>query len=266
MTINTTWPPPVASPLQLSPRVVHLLAPNAGPWTYEGTNTWIVGEPGGEQCVVFDPGSFDPTYLGLIVSEAAQRGWTVSAVMITHNHPDHIKGTSELAQLCGCEVWALDAVPDCRPLHVGTRLDFDGLEIEVMHLPGHTEDSTAFFLPAEHAVVSGDTVLAGRSCAVFGSLSDLFLSSKRLRDLAEDEHVVLLPGHGPVISDPLVTIDQALAARSGRLADVRELRRQDITSVEAVTDRLYGQVDPARREAAEQAVSAYLEHVCGHTP
>jgi hypothetical protein len=99
------------------------------------------------------------------------------------------------------------------------------------------------------------------SCAVFGTLQDLFTSTNRLKALAEQGELALLPGPGPVITDPVDTIDRSIGARLRRLDDVRELRRRNVTSVEAVTDHIYGDVDAARRPAEEQAISAYLEHV-----
>ncbi|HET6563092.1 MAG TPA: MBL fold metallo-hydrolase, partial [Marmoricola sp.] len=204
-----------------------VLAPNPGIMTLDGTNTWVLREPGARRSVVIDPGPLDEGHLEAVASAAGE----VGVVLLTHAHLDHSEGAAAFAGRVGCGVRALD--PSYRlggeGLHDGDVVAVDGLELHVVGTPGHTSDSLSFVLPADDAVLTGDTVL-GRGTTVVahpdGKLGAYLDSLHRLHRLAEAASLrQVWPGHGPVIDDALAALDLYLAHRSERLEQVREALR-----------------------------------------
>ncbi len=182
-----------------------VLAPNANMMTLDGTNTWVLKEPDGARSVVIDPGPSILTHLDSVAAVAEE----VAVVLLTHHHPDHAEAAKEFAERAGCGVRALD--PEYRlgseGLGDGDVVEVDGLEVRVVGTPGHTADSLSFLVPAERAVLTGDTVL-GRGTTVVahpdGQLGAYLSSLDRLHALAEAHEVdAIWPGHGPVIEDAL---------------------------------------------------------------
>jgi glyoxylase-like metal-dependent hydrolase (beta-lactamase superfamily II) len=240
--------------------------------TLDGTNTWILREPGATRSVVIDPGPADVVHLDAVAAAAGP----VAVVLLTHHHLDHSEGARELAQRMGCGVRALDPAMrlGSEGLAEGDVVDVDGLEVRVVGTPGHTADSLSFWLPAEGAVLTGDTVL-GRGTSVVahpdGELGAYLDSLDRLHALALSREITSIwPGHGPVIDDALVTIDAYVAHRRDRLEQVREAVRAieregglpaESSLAGAVVERVYADVDPVLWGAAELSVRAQLAYL-----
>src|SRR5688500_1842720 len=204
-----------------------VLAPNANPMTLDGTNTWVLREPGGSRSIVVDPGPPDPGHLDAVRSVAGD----VAAVLLTHHHLDHSEAAREFAESVGCGVRALDPAYrlGSEGLGEGDVVEVDGLEVHVVATPGHTADSLSFLLPAEQIVLTGDTVL-GRGTTVVahpdGRLGAYLDSLDRLHALAEArEATAIWPGHGPVIDDALAVLDHYIAHRQQRLQQVGDAVR-----------------------------------------
>ena len=167
-----------------------MLAPNANMMTLDGTNTWILREPGAPRSIVIDPGPPDEPHLAAVAELAGE----VGVVLLTHHHLDHSEAAKEFAERMGCGVRALD--PEYRlgseGLGDGDVVELDGLEVHVVATPGHTADSLSFVLPAERAVLTGDTVL-GRGTTVVAhptASSGAYLDSlDRLHALAESREI-----------------------------------------------------------------------------
>jgi len=240
-----------------------VLAPNAGPMTLDGTNTWVLREPDARHSIVIDPGPLDDGHLAAI-HEAAD---PVGVVLLSHRHLDHSEGARAFAGVAGCGVRALD--PEFRlgseGLAGGDVVEVDGLDVRVVATPGHSSDSLSFVLPAESAVLTGDTVL-GRGTTVVahpdGELGAYLGSLRRLRDLAESAEVTRVwPGHGPLIDDALAVIEGYLAHRAERLEQVREAVAAGASTPREVVERVYADVDPVLWPAAELSVRAQLEYL-----
>ncbi len=202
-----------------------MLAPNPSLMTLDGTNTWIIAEPGSPRAVVVDPGPDDRGHLRRVHRQVTGAGQAVARILLTHSHPDHAEGATTFATMTGAPVQAAD--PAYRQgdegLVPGTTVTAAGCEIQVIPTPGHTTDSVSLHIPADHALLTGDTVL-GRGTTVIasdGNLTDYLATLDKLRALTDQaELTTLLPGHGPLLTSPAATLDYYISHRRERLAEV----------------------------------------------
>ncbi|WP_406726268.1 MBL fold metallo-hydrolase [Streptomyces sp. GD-15H] len=251
-------------------RAVNVLAPNASVMTLDGTNTWILSEPDSARAIVVDPGPLDEGHLRNVVGTAERAGKRVALTLLTHGHPDHAEGATRFAELTGTKVRALD--PELRlgdeGLSGGDVVNVGGLELRVVPTPGHTADSLSFHLPADGAVLTGDTVL-GRGTTVVahpdGRLGDYLDTLRRLRSLTVDDGVhTVLPGHGPVLEDAQGAVEYYLAHRAHRLAQVETAVENGHRTPSEVVAHVYSDVDRSLWPAAELSVRAQLEYLRDH--
>jgi glyoxylase-like metal-dependent hydrolase (beta-lactamase superfamily II) len=253
-----------------TPRAVNVLAPNPSAMTLDGTNTWLLSEPESPLAVVVDPGPLDEGHLRNVVDTAERAGKRVALTLLTHGHADHAEGAARFAELTGTKVRALD--PAFRlgdeGLDAGDVVETGGLELRVVATPGHTSDSLSFHLPADHAVLTGDTVLGRGTTMVAhpdGRLGDYLDSLRRLRSLTTDGGVhTVLPGHGPVLEDAQGAIEFYLAHRAHRLAQVETAVEEGHRRPEEVVAHVYADVDRSLWPAAELSVRAQLEYLREH--
>jgi len=249
-----------------------LLAPNPGMMTLDGTNTWVLREPGAAQCVVVDPGPVEDGHLERLDDELGD----VGLVLVTHHHFDHSETAEELGRRKGCPVraWGPTYTFDADPLADGEVVEVDGLRLEVVFTPGHTDDSISLLLPAEKALLTGDMVL-GRGTTVIawpdGDLGAYFESIERMRALAASGAVERLwPAHGPVLDDALGTLEHYLVHRRQRLEQVEDALAQlgigvpdleDEALPRRVVEIVYQDVDESLWGAAEWSVRAQLAYL-----
>lgn len=241
-------------------------APNPGPMTLDGTNTWVISDPA-EGAVVVDPGPSIESHLAAIMAACAPR---LTTILLTHRHLDHSEGAAVLAEQADCGVRAAD-----RQFRVG-RDGLDGgqlitlgaLSLEVFETPGHTSDSRSLLLSGPDGasrLITGDIVL-GRGTTVIthpdGNLEAYFDSLDLLEQLVKTHNVVeLLPGHGPIVTDPPPWLSFYRRHRRERLAEIRAaLAAGDRTASEIVA-RVYAEVDRSLWPAAEQSVRAQLDYL-----
>ena len=248
-----------------------VLAPNPGMMTLDGTNTWVLQEPGASACVVVDPGPLQDGHLERLTAEIGD----VGLVLLTHHHADHSEVAAEFARRKGCAVRALEPslCVDAPPLVDGEDISVDGLALRVLTTPGHTADSISLVLPADGALLTGDMVL-GRGTTVVahpdGQLRPYFDSITRMRALAASGEVTTLwPAHGPVLDDALGVLDFYLAHRRERLAQVERALAElavaispdlaeDPTLPRQVVEVVYADVDESLWGAAELSGRAQL--------
>jgi len=250
-----------------TPRAQRVLAPNPGPMTLEGTNTWLLAEPGATRAVLVDPGPDDERHRTAVLMEAAVRGLQIALVLLTHGHPDHADGAERLTAAVGAPMRAFDPAYRIGPdgLVDGDIVALDGLELLVVATPGHTADSVCLLVRADGSLLTGDTLL-GRGWTVVahpdGRLGDYLSSLERLRSLcAETPVTALLPGHGPVRPDAVPLIDGYVAHRAERLAQVQRAVEEGAEQPAEVVRRVYADVSRALWPAAEQSVRAQLDYL-----
>ena len=251
----------------VTPLASVVLARNPSPMTLEGTNTWVLRAPGIEACVVIDPGEEDDGHLRRV----AEHG-PVALVLLTHRHHDHAGGARRFAELTGAPVRALDPslVLGSEALGEGDVIAAAGVELRVVHTPGHTSDSLSFLLDGplldRTTVLTGDTIL-GRGTTVIahpdGALGPYLESLRRLADLAPG--TVVLPGHGPELPDAPAVAAAYLAHREQRLDQVRDALTQlgpDATARQIV-ETVYADVDEVLWPAADLSVEAQQVYLRG---
>lgn len=243
---------------EVSSKAVCVLAPNPSPWTLDGTNTWVVGEPGGP-CVIIDPGPLGGGHEAAILATVENRRARVSAVVLTHGHIDHSEGAEDLARSLNVPVRSFSA----RSLGDHDRIEVNGGELRVLATPGHSSDSVCFVLDDD--VLTGDTVL-GRGTSLVahpdGRLAEYLESLKLLAQVCADSGIRrLLPGHGPILDEPGLVLDYYLRHRLERLDQVKAAMDGGATTVTEVVDIVYFDIAPEVRKAAESTVQAQLAYL-----
>lgn len=259
-------------------RLTHLAtcvrAPNAGPMTLDGTNTYVLRAPGSLRVVVVDPGPIDEGHLAEI-----ERFGIVELILLTHRHHDHSDAVAQFAAKTGAVARAVDErwCIGGEPLVDGELIEAAGLRIEVVATPGHTSDSVCFVLAddatpdgqpgAAGSVLTGDTIL-GRGTTVIahpdGSLADYLDSLARLRARGS---LRVLPAHGPELPDLVAVCDAYLAHRHGKLQQVQAAigvlppDPADAEIVECVIAAVYTDAPESVLPAARASVRAQLAYL-----
>ncbi|MGY1699011.1 MBL fold metallo-hydrolase [Geodermatophilus sp. SYSU D00766] len=262
---RVTWdlPAPGALPRTavLEPLVTRVLAPNPSGMTLDGTNTYLVGEPGSGQAVLVDPGPDDPAHLAAVEEALAVRDARCVAVLVTHHHGDHAEAAQPWGARFGAQVAAADAAvagPGGRVLEPGERLRLAGTVLGVVPTPGHTPDHLAFRLESG-AVLVGDHVL-GRGTSVVthpeGDVVAYLESLRRVHDLGPS---ALYCGHGPELTeDPGAVLDYYLAHRAFREGQLLAALVRGAGTVDALVADVYAEVPQALWPAAAQSTRATL--------
>jgi len=229
--------------------VSRVVAPNPGPYTGPGTNTWIVDA--GPVVAVIDPGPDDDRHLAALNKRLAQR--TVGVVLVTHSHPDHLPLADRFATQHGATV---RRYPD---LHDGDIVRVGNLNITALYTPGHSADHLAFLLALDGALFTGDLILGQGSSMVTYPEGDVAAYLRSLERLAALRPRILFPGHWDPVPDAMAKIEEYRKHRLEREAQVlAEVQRGGGTAFE-LTRRVYGQLDEKLMFAAEMTMRAHLK-------
>lgn len=237
-----------------------VLAPNPGPMTLEGTNTYLVGAPGQGEVVVVDPGPRLARHRQAIEAAAAALDAAIAGVVVTHHHADHAEAAG-WAGAWGVDCHAFDPglVPgEARALPDDASLRRAGVRLHAVHTPGHAGDHLCLRVDDTGAVLTGDHVLGRGTSVVAWPDGDMRAYLASLRRLGALDPPVLYPGHGPVVTDPAGTIADYLAHRLQREQQVLDALAAGHTTVGAIVAHVYRDVDPALHPAAARSVRAHL--------
>ncbi len=263
------WPTGTAE--QLEPLVRRVLAPNPSPFTFTGTQTYIVGL--GDGCAVIDPGPDDAAHLDAL--EAAIGGEHVCAIMCTHTHKDHSPGARPLARRTGAPIVG------CAPLAFATggpRADegFDpdyeadrvmadgeamtgpGWTLRAVATPGHVSNHLCFALEESGALFTGDHVMGWSTSVVVPPDGDMGSYMKSLEVLHAREDRVYYPAHGPAVEKPRQLVRGMIGHRKQRENQMMRLLDDAAQSVEVLVPQMYKGLDPRLVKAAGLSVLAHL--------
>jgi glyoxylase-like metal-dependent hydrolase (beta-lactamase superfamily II) len=259
---------------QVSPLVRRVLAPNAGPFTFTGTCTYIVGR--GEVAIV-DPGPDNGDHVAALID--ATKGERVAHIVITHTHRDHAPASRALqvatgAAIVGCRPYeprranaqasGLDAAHDTdyRPARIlsdGDTLEGPGFTLEAIATPGHASNHLAFALREENALFSGDHVMGWSTSIVAppdGSMSDYMDSLEKLRARSE---TIYWPGHGGPVREPQRYLRALIHHRHQREAAILTRIKAGDNLIPEMVERIYEGLDARLKGAAALSVLAHLE-------
>jgi glyoxylase-like metal-dependent hydrolase (beta-lactamase superfamily II) len=264
--------PPPRAVTRVSPMVRRLVAPNASPFTFNGTCTYIVGE--GRVSIV-DPGPEDDTHLSALL--AAVEGEQVDTILITHTHRDHSVGAKKLRAATGARV--IGAAPfvargdgsagldsahdrDYSPdaiLADGERWRGVGYTIEAVATPGHCSNHLCFALLEEGALLSGDHVMAWSTSVVAppdGSMRAYMDSLDKLRGRAE---TIYWPGHGGPVVEPQRYVRALIHHRRQREASILNALKDGPQTIPALVAKVYVGLSPSLTRAAGLSTLAHLK-------
>jgi len=276
---------------EVAPGVRRIVANNPGPYTFLGTNTYIVGS--GEVAII-DPGPVDAAHLAAIA--AATRGERVTHILITHSHRDHCDGAMPLQRKLGGDIVAFGPTDGPRGLGVpvlgvkglgakglgakglgdsfvdtalkpnvtvedGDTLKGRGFSLDVLHMPGHAPDHLCFALVGKRTMFTGDHVMGWNTTVIAppeGNMSDFLASLERLT-LRHDK--MFFPGHGGRIETPRRVVRAYMTHRKWREQTILACIDEGLCTIPRIVAKLYGALDANLKTAAALSVLAHLEHL-----
>ena len=274
------WPTGLTE--QCEPLVRRVLAANASPYTYTGTQTYVIGA--GSEVAVIDPGPAgtgvaghaDTNGAGHIEAILAAIGSArLVAIMCTHTHRDHSPAAAPLkaatgAAIIGCAPLVLEDdgpradaafdptyTPD-RILVDGERLSGDGWTIEAVATPGHTSNHLCYSLLESGALFTGDHVMAWSTSVVSPPDGDMAAYMQSLQKLHDRSDRVLYPAHGPAVDKPRQLVRGMLGHRRQREAQILRLLDEAPQAIPQMVAAMYKGLDPRLTGAAGRSVLAHL--------
>jgi len=261
---------------EVAPGVRRVVANNPGPYTFLGTNTYIVGH--GSVAVV-DPGPKDADHLQAVA--AAVKGEEVAYILITHSHRDHCDGARALQNMLGGELLAYgptdtprgagaaglgDAfvdpgfVPD-RVIQGGEVIKGRGFALDVLHTPGHAPDHLCFALVGQRTVFTGDHVMGWNTTVIAPPEGNLAHFIASLDMLMHRHDKVFLPGHGGRVQTPQRVVRAYMTHRRWREQTILACLDDGVCTIAGIVAKLYGALDKDLKDAAALSVLAHLEHL-----
>ncbi|WP_417610890.1 MBL fold metallo-hydrolase [Parasphingorhabdus sp.] len=256
---------------QMEPLVGRVLAGNPSPYTYTGTQTYIVGNRSDR--TVIDPGPADEAHIEAILAAVGEAD--IRAIMCTHTHRDHSPAAAPLAAqtgapIIGCAPLVLEADgpradesfdrlyrPD-RILADGETVAGDGWTIEAVATPGHTSNHLCLAVQESGAMFTGDHVMAWSTSVIVppdGNMADYMAS---LQKLYEREDKIYYPAHGKKVSNPRQLVRGMMGHRKQRERQIMKLLQSGPAAIVDMVPQMYKGLDPRLKGAAGQSVRAHL--------
>ena len=276
LSFDTDFDPQYGKCVEVAPGVRRLTAGNSGPFTFRGTNTYIVGD---RELAVIDPGPDDPQHIDMLVN--ATRGSDVTHILVSHTHRDHSPGATRLKAITGAPILAEGSHRPARALHTGEinpldasaddrftpdRFLADGelvpgpnWTLQAVATPGHTANHLAFSLIEQKILFSADHVMAWSTSVVAppdGSMGDFMASLDKL--MTRSEHLYL-PGHGGAVSDPPAFLRGLKAHRKMRERAILDRLTKGESTIPAIVKANYHDIDKRLAGAAALSTLAHLE-------
>jgi glyoxylase-like metal-dependent hydrolase (beta-lactamase superfamily II) len=232
-------------------RVFRVLAPNPGPFTLEGTNTWVVGW---DPCAVIDPGPDEPEHVRAVARAAGR----IEAILVTHGHPDHAPGAVQLAEEAGAPVYAMHPQPGQSRLRDDQEFPVGGATLRAVKTPGHAADHVVFSEEATGGLFTGDAVLGRGTTIVNPPDGDLVAYLRSLDRMQELSPRTIYPGHGPTVFDGPGKLAEYAAHRAMRERQVLDAIKDGHGRIEEMVPVIYAEYPPELHGLAERQVLAQL--------
>lgn len=256
------WARPVTGSVQqVGAAVWRIVAPNPGPLTGPGTNTYVVGT---ECPVVIDPGCDDPAHLERVLEVA---GGAVARIVCTHSHPDHSPGARWLKARTGAPVHGLPApddghqdpgyAPDAGLAH-GERIEAGGEVLRALHTPGHASNHVCLLLEEAGLLFTGDHLMSGSTVIIIPPDGSMRLYLKSLRELRDLPVSALAPGHGALMPKAVAEIERVIGHRLAREEKlVRALVARHAATLDDVLPDVYEDVPRSMHPYARYSLLAH---------
>ncbi len=229
-----------------------ITAPNPGPLPLEGTRSYLLGET-----AVLDPGPDIASHVDAILEAQPQ----LEMILVTHRHEDHAPAAIPLRAATGARIIAPPGVLSDEAVHQrlngGERLMVDGLPVEVIATPGHTSEHVCF-LTGDGDLFTGDTVLGSGTTAIFPPDGNMRAYLRSLELLLSRKPKRIHPAHGPTRDDAAAVIEEYIAHRQLREAQIVEALDQGMSTVRAMREAIYHDIDARLHPAAEIQIEAHL--------
>ncbi len=259
---------------QVAPGLRRLVCDNPGPFTFKGTNLYVIGE--GEVAVA-DPGPDSGAQLKVLLEALA--GERITHILVTHCHADHSGAVAALKERTGATTCGMPRAPsdpgaDAKgpsgrgfivpvrfdiPLEHGSKLAGPSFEIEAIHTPGHAPDHLCFYIPAGNILLSGDHVMGWNTSVIAPPEGHMGSYMRSLELLMKRGEAIYFPGHGGPIRDPQRYVNALIFHRRWRESEIMDCLRRGAVTVSGMVPRIYGGLDPSLLGAAALAVFAQLE-------
>jgi hydroxyacylglutathione hydrolase len=255
-------PPDFPATARLTPLVRRVLGLNPGLMTGPGTNTYLVGE---RRPILLDTGAGVPEYVPLLTGFLrTERLGDIPRIVLTHRHRDHMGGVPDVRRAFPRIPVAKHVVNDphlpvpMETLAEGAVIRGAGVTLRSFHTPGHASDHLCYYLEEERALFTGDLVLGGSTTVIppdDGDLAQYLASLRRLLDLDVRR---IYPGHGPVLEPGRPVIEQFIAHRLERDAQILAALAAGSETVPEIVSRVYRDVAPSLHPVASLTVQSHL--------
>jgi glyoxylase-like metal-dependent hydrolase (beta-lactamase superfamily II) len=263
-------------PRELFPGVTRIVANNPGPFTFKGTNTYLLGQ--GQELALLDPGPEDDAHFEAIMRALAGR--RITSLIVTHTHRDHIDGLPRLKAETGATVYGYgrkartpgqitkspsggeandeDFVPDVA-LGDGSRFEGDGYALTALFTPGHAPDHLCFAMEGTGIVLSGDHVMGWNTSVVAPPEGNMAAYMRSLDKLLKRQDSVFLPGHGGRIEQPQRVVKAFIMHRKMREQAIFDCIKNGSTTIAEIVETVYRGLDPRLVRAASLSIAAHVE-------
>jgi glyoxylase-like metal-dependent hydrolase (beta-lactamase superfamily II) len=255
----------IALPVQVGDDLFRVTAPNPGPMTGNGTNTYLVRA--GEQFAVIDPGPDDDIHIQAILA-AAGGAEKIALILVTHMHPDHSPAATPLARLSGAMIYGWQPVDDeyqdatCIPDYIVQHNEVVMMgeqRIRCLHTPGHVDNHVCYLLENEQVVMTGDHIMQGSTVVIIPPHGNMKSYIESLQLLTRFPVRKLAPGHGEMILTPQQEINGIIAHRLAREAKVLDALEQYVRApIDELLEVVYSDVHPSLHPFAELSLLAHL--------